>query len=98
MDLRSDDFRAASSDDGDAVDVPLLPFPLPGVPVRADAELRYEVVEGRVVVQIAALTRTYRAGEIFIVPLGVLHAMEPADGDRVRVLRRSTTSPHGDTR
>jgi mannose-6-phosphate isomerase-like protein (cupin superfamily) len=56
--------------------------------VRSDRNRRYEVLAGRVQVTIAGLSRTYRSGEIFIVPAEVPHSLRPAEPWEVtRVLR-----------
>lgn len=55
-----------------------------------DAELRYEVLDGRAHVSVEGAGRTYRAGESVIVGIGLVHTVEPAPGSglRVRVERR----------
>lgn len=80
-------YEVTTTDELGTTEVPLPPYPMRAIPLSSNVELRYEVAAGRILATIAGLARTYRAGEIFIVPPGVVHALEAADDEPPRLLR-----------
>lgn len=52
---------------------------------RHDGDERYEILSGRVRVEVDGASRIYRAGESVIVPAGRAHTLQPVDGHGVHV-------------
>jgi mannose-6-phosphate isomerase-like protein (cupin superfamily) len=68
----------------------------PALPMhRHDGDERYEILSGRVRVEVEGGSRTYRPGESVIVPAGRSHTLQPVAGHgiHVRVQRWSPPAP-----
>lgn len=61
---------------------------------RHDGDERYEILSGRVRVELEGATRTYRAGESVIVPAGRSHTLRPVDGHGIHVRVQRWSAPH----